>query len=53
MRIPEDVEPNTEIVCDDCGEFLGTWDELQTDLEKQGGTNGVFLLAKGRIRKIE
>lgn len=52
LRIPEDVEPKTEIVCDDCGEFLGTWDELQTDLAKQGGTNGVFQLEKGRIRKI-
>lgn len=52
MRIPEDVEADTPILCDDCGEYLGTWDELLTDLEKQGGTDGVFRLEKGRIRKI-
>jgi len=37
----------------DCGEYLGTWDELQTDFEKQGGNNGVFRLEKGRIRRID
>jgi hypothetical protein len=52
LRIPAGAEPNTPIACDDCGEYLGTWDELQTDLEKQGGNNGVFYLEKGRIRKI-
>lgn len=52
LRIPEDVEADTPILCDDCGEYLGTWDELLTDLEKQGGTDGVFRLEKGRIRKI-
>ncbi len=52
LRIPEDVEPRTPISCDDCGEFLGIWDELLTDLERQGGTDGVFRLDKGRIRKI-
>ncbi|QOF71495.1 hypothetical protein IG197_27785 [Aminobacter sp. SR38] len=52
LRIPEDAQPDTPIVCDDCGEYLGVWDELQTDLEKQGGTHGIFQLEKGRIRKL-
>jgi len=52
LRIPEDAKPDTIIVCDDCGEYLGTWDDLQNDLARQGGTNGIFRLDKGRIRKI-
>ncbi|GAA4133809.1 hypothetical protein GGR00_005110 [Aminobacter aganoensis] len=52
LRIPEDANPETPIACDDCGKYLGTWDELQTDLARQGGTNGAFLIEKGRIRKI-
>jgi hypothetical protein len=52
LRIPQDVEPDTPISCEDCGEYLGIWDELLTDLEQQGGTSGVFQLEKGRIRKI-
>ncbi|CAI2936019.1 hypothetical protein [Aminobacter niigataensis] len=52
LRIPEDAYPDTPIACDDCGEYLGTWDELQTDLARQGGTSGAFLIEKGRIRKI-
>ncbi|ODT06170.1 MAG: hypothetical protein ABS58_12835 [Mesorhizobium sp. SCN 65-20] len=52
LRIPEDARLDTPIACDDCGEYLGTWDELQTDLAKQGGTNGVFFLEKGRIKRI-
>ena len=52
LRIPHDVSPETPIVCDDCGQYLGTWDELQTDFEKQGGNAGVFHIEKGRIRRI-
>ncbi|QKC94920.1 hypothetical protein EB231_09440 [Mesorhizobium sp. NZP2298] len=53
LRIPHDAKPETHIVCADCGEFLGTWDDLLTDFEKQGGHNGVFRLDKGRIKRIE
>lgn len=53
LRIPEDVEPDTPISCEDCGKHLGSWDELLTDLEQQGGTCGMFRLDKGRIRKID
>lgn len=52
LRIPDDVKPNTPISCEDCGQHLGIWDELQTDFERQGGANGVFRIDKGRIRKI-
>ena len=52
LRNPDDARPETPIFCDDCGEYLGTWDELQTDFEKQGGNNGVFRLDKGRIKRI-
>ena len=53
LRIPTDAQPATRIVCDDCGEFLGTWDDLLTDFEKQGGNTGVFRLEKGRIRRVD
>jgi hypothetical protein len=53
LRIPHDAVPETPIVCDDCGEYLGTWDDMQTDFEKQGGNSGVFHLEKGRIRRID
>jgi hypothetical protein len=52
LRIPDNVEPDTPISGEDCGEYLGSWDELLTDLEQQGGTSGVFQLEKGRIGKI-
>lgn len=53
LRIPSDAEPSTVIRCDDCGKYLGTWDELQTDFERQGGQSGVFRLDKGRIEKLK
>lgn len=53
LRIPADAGPDDRIVCDDCGEFLGTWDDLLTDFEKQGGGDGVFHLEKGRVRRID
>jgi len=52
LRIPVDATPSTRITCCDCGRYLGTWDELQTDFEKQGGANGVFRLDKGRIERL-
>lgn len=53
LRIPTDAEASTRVVCDDCGEYLGTWDELLSDFEKQGGEDGVFRLDKGRIRRLD
>jgi hypothetical protein len=53
LRIPADARPDTPISCDDCGAFLGLWDDLLVDFESQGGQNGVFRLDKGRIKKID
>ena len=53
LRIPAHAMGDTPITCSDCGEYLGTWDELQADFEQQGGQDGVFRLDKGRIRKLE
>jgi len=53
LRIPIDAQPSTLIRCDDCGRVLGTWDELQTDFERQGGSDGVFRLDRGRIKKLD
>ena len=53
LRIPENARPDSEIMCDDCGEYLGIWDELQSDFERQGGQHGVFRLDKGRIKRVD
>lgn len=53
LRVPEDATPLTEISCNECGEYLGTWEEMLEDFDKQGGNDGVFRLSKGRIRRIE
>lgn len=52
LRLPKDAEPSTPIKCDDCGKYLGIWDELQSDFERQGGNSGAFRLDKGRIQKL-
>jgi hypothetical protein len=53
LRIPADAGPDTKIYCEDCGQYLGTWDELQSNFADQGGENGVFRLDKGRIKRID
>lgn len=52
LRIPKQPQPDTQIVCDDCGHYLGTWDDLRSDFEQQGGDDGVFRLDEGRIRRL-
>jgi hypothetical protein len=52
LRIPKDAQPNTKIVCDDCGQFLGLWGELEDDFAMQGGQHGVFSLNKGKIKRL-
>lgn len=51
--IPADASPSTSINCSECGRYLGTWDELQTDFEKQGGGHGMFRLDQGRIQRLD
>jgi hypothetical protein len=53
LRIPANAGPETQIFCSDCGEYLGTWDDLQTDFEWQGGQNGVFRIDNGRIKRLD
>jgi hypothetical protein len=52
LRIPANAQPSTAIRCDDCGRYLGTWDELQADFEQQGGEEGIFRLDNGRIKRL-
>lgn len=52
LNIPPDVTPSSSISCSECGKYLGTWDELQSDFERQGGADGVFGLDKGRIKRL-
>jgi hypothetical protein len=53
LCVPAEVTIFTEISCDDCGEYLGTWEEMLEDFDKQGGNDGIFRLEKGRIRKLD
>jgi hypothetical protein len=53
LRIPKKATPSDPIFCSDCGAFLGTWDDLQADFERQGGQDGVFRLDKGRIKRLD
>ena len=53
LNIPADLQPSSPINCAECGHYLGTWDELQTDFEKQGGADGVFRLDDGRIKRLD
>jgi len=52
LRIPKNAGPETRIVCDDCGRFLGLWGELEADFDLQGGQHGVFSLSEGRIKRL-
>jgi hypothetical protein len=53
LRIPANAKPSDPIFCSDCGMFLGTWDGLQADFDRQGGQDGVFRLDKGRIKRLD
>jgi hypothetical protein len=53
LRIPAKARPSDPIFCSDCRKFLGTWDALQADFERQGGQSGVFRLDKGRIKQLD
>ena len=40
---------DTPIHCSSCGEYLGTWGELEEDFIAQGGESGVFEMHDGQI----
>jgi hypothetical protein len=45
----EILSPSTPIVCSSCGEYLGTWGELEASFYEQGGGQGEFQLQDGQI----
>ncbi|MBB3234496.1 hypothetical protein [Phyllobacterium endophyticum] len=52
LRIPHMLSGHSPITCTTCGEFLGTWEELETDFFSQGGMDGAFRLDEGQITRI-
>ena len=53
LTFTQDVRPDTPIVCSSCGEYLGTWGDLEADFYAQGGGDGVFELRDGQIIRKE
>ena len=53
LKIPIDVSGHTPINCTSCGEYLGSWGELEADFSRQGGMNGAFRLDKGKFTRID
>ncbi|MEK1888207.1 MAG: hypothetical protein AAAB35_11675 [Phyllobacterium sp.] len=49
LDIPKDVASDTPIQCSTCGTFLGSWGELESSFNKQGGQHGVFDMYDGQI----
>jgi transcription elongation factor Elf1 len=49
LTLTQDVTYRTPIHCSVCGEYLGTWAELETDFIAQGGDSGVFEMHDGQI----
>lgn len=52
LRIPEDANPDTPIACDDCGEYLGSWDELQPIWPSRAAPTGCSSLRRGGSRGL-
>ncbi|MGY6707560.1 MAG: hypothetical protein ACXIVF_04460 [Rhizobiaceae bacterium] len=50
LEIPDDARESTPIHCSQCGDYLGTWGELQDNFEDQA-TGGTFDLKDGQIIK--
>jgi hypothetical protein len=53
LDIPADVDSNSPIHCSSCGNFLGSWGDLETDFARQGGQHGVFRMEKGMITRLD
>ena len=53
LAIPENVSGHSPISCSTCGEYLGSWGELEADFSLQGGMNGAFRLDKGQFARID
>ncbi|MBB3237385.1 hypothetical protein FHS20_004282 [Phyllobacterium endophyticum] len=53
LKLPTVLSDHTPITCTTCGEFLGTWGELEADFFSQGGMNGAFRLDEGHFTRID
>ncbi len=49
LTLMQEVTYSSPIHCSSCGEYLGTWGELETDFIAQGGESGVFEMHDGQI----
>ena len=49
LTFTQDLALSTPIVCSSCGEYMGTWGELEADFYAQGGDHGVFEMRDGQI----
>ncbi|UXN66180.1 hypothetical protein N8E89_23595 (plasmid) [Phyllobacterium sp. A18/5-2] len=49
LTLTKNVGFDTPIHCSSCGEYLGTWGELEQDFIAQGGESGVFEMHDGQI----
>jgi len=50
LEIPDGAKESTPIHCSSCGDYLGTWGELQDDFYKQS-SGGIFDLKDGNIEE--
>ncbi|MBB3236260.1 hypothetical protein [Phyllobacterium endophyticum] len=53
LDIPADVTSSTPIHCSSCGNFLGSWGDLEMDFAKQGGQHGIFRMEQGVITRVD
>jgi uncharacterized Zn finger protein len=53
LDIPIDVKSTSPIHCSSCGQYIGRWEEIETDFALQGGQHGVFKMDKGEITQID
>jgi len=53
LDIPADLKSSSPIHCSSCGNFLGSWGDLETDFARQGGHHGVFRMEKGVITRLD
>ena len=49
LTLTQNMSGHTPIHCSSCGEYLGTWAELESDFIAQGGESGVFEMHDGQI----
>jgi hypothetical protein len=49
LTLTQNVTYSSPIHCSSCGEYLGTWGELEQDFIAQGGESGVFEMHDGQI----